>query len=236
MPDTFGAIQFPVAVPAAQTAAGDPALTTLASYLSAVLNANCGAAWAASGVCPGRNVVERAYTHDPRVLFDDSKLPALYLWCFKGRLEDIAADIAADIRTLNILWVLEGGQEDHQTKRLPMFNAVAKAVRRAVRIGRDPSWIVAGDTDPSAATEGSLLMEHARISRITVGPYQPQNVEIFITDGEGRPMPFPALAMSFDITEFLVDDPTRFTYPAATDVDIFNTADEQVGAVEDLPL
>lgn len=169
------------------------------------------------------------------MLFDDSKLPALYLWALKGQFERLASDLVADVRTINILWVIEGGQEDHQTKRVPMFNAVAKTIRRAIHVGRDPGWVVEDDTDPVAEAEGSLLMAQAKISRIAVGPYQPQNLEIFVVDGEGRPMPFPALAMSFDVTELLTEDPTRFTHPAAVDVDIYNTLEDELGTVEGLP-
>jgi hypothetical protein len=233
--DTFGALSFPLVAPAAGTPPGDPALGVVASYLTAALNAQCGAAWDVRGVCPGRQVVEKSFTHDPKRLFDDSKLPALYVWGTKSQPEVMAADLIQDTRTINIFWCMEGAQEEHQIKRSSMFNAVAKTIQRALRNGREPSWVVVGDTETYAATEGSLYMIHAGFSRVVRGAAQPQELEIYILDGEGKPIPFSGLATSMEVVEFIVDDPNLGTYDAAVDVNITNAASTEMGSYEDLP-
>lgn len=235
MADTFGGIAFPIPVASGAYPVGDKALGVVAEYLSAVLNSKCGSAWSASGICPGRPVVKRWFTHDPKYLFDDSKLPALYVWSGKSTTAFVASDIPSESRAINILWVIEGAQPEHHIKRAPIFNAIAKTIQWALRKGRDTSWKVLGDAEQYAATEGSLYMDHAGFSRVSRGISQPQELEVYIVDGDGRPMPFYGLATSIDVVEHLTDDTSIGTYDSHIDVGIANSVGTEMGTIEDLP-
>ena len=45
--------------------------------------------------------------------------------------------------------------------RLRAISAVGKLIDTALEVGRDPSWVLDGDPDPTAATEGSVVLRHA---------------------------------------------------------------------------
>lgn len=235
MADTFGAQTFPALAPAVGVPAGDVAIGVIAAYLKAALNYDCLQAWKAQDVCPGRQVVATTFTHDPKRLFDDDRLPSLYVWEDRSHPERIAADFEQDKRRINVFWVMEPAQDDHEAKRTPIFNIIGKSIRRALVRGRHLAWIQAGDTDPLAATFGSLVFEKAGISRLITGDAIPQLLEVFITDGEGKPLGFPGLGMFFEIVEFCAFDPTYGTYPAAVDATFENAEEETLGEIEDIP-
>lgn len=233
MPDAFGAIQFPVAAPVGTAAPGDPALSYVASFLASALNAQCGAMWRTSGVCPGRQVVEKTFTHDPKKLFDDSHLPSLYVWEAQSMAEFLCSDILEDKRKLNIFWVMEPAEDDIQAHRSSVVNAIGKTIQRAIHYGRDTSWIVTGDTDPIAATEGSLFMYWAGLTRITRAVATPQELELVVNGDRGRPVAFPGLALSIDVRELLTQDISINTYDAAIDFTIGNADDDEMGQYAD---
>lgn len=235
MPGTSGAqsIPFPVAVPG--FAPGDPALTYLGQFLQAAINASVGTLWGSSGVCPGRDVVAHVFWHDPTQGggFDESRLPALYIWRGRRPARRTAADIRTATSRIDVGWIMEPSQEEHYRARAPMFNAIMVAIEDALATMRCKSWIVPGDTDPAAATSGSMLLTWTGFESITLGDTAPRAFDFGRVDGDSRPLPFYGFSTSLDVVEnhsvSLAD-----RAPAAVQMDI--TANNTVHYAWDDPL
>lgn len=154
MADTFGALVLPVT--AGDQPAGDPALTRLGSYLKAVVNAQCAAAWLEAR--PRSEPTEAlpikfALAVNPEEDgFNDAHLPALYLFREDGNFGQRAEDWRSDESHIRILWVQPSAKQPEHAIRKPFFNAVAKAIDDALERGRDPVWQDAGDTEPLSIT------------------------------------------------------------------------------------
>jgi hypothetical protein len=164
MADTFGALTLPAAVPGTDdgegytpAAAGDPCLDTLLAFFSAVLIADVGDAWAERA--PGTNeqpIVRAVFTHDPvENEFREALLPALFLWRpgEGAGVDEYAEDLLRDASTLRLWWVMPYAPDgDVQRQRMPLLNAVSKAIARACNAGRHPAWALAADStaDPDA--------------------------------------------------------------------------------------
>lgn len=154
MADTFGLLQLPALV---TEPAGDPALAKIGSFLAAIINANASAAWlavrpraAAGQQPPVRNVV---VGHDPTQLdFNESLLPALFIWRPGGTNEWWAEDFLMDNASLRAMWILPPDAQEKQKLRLPILNAIAKACTGAIDDNRHPAWFDADDTDLDAPT------------------------------------------------------------------------------------
>lgn len=150
MSDTFGALAFPVG--SSDDDGGDPALRTIGLFLQAVINADLGAAWArADG--GATDPVEEVFVHDPRrVAFSVSDAPCLSV--FRGSaspIEDFAADFTRDTTPITVLWVLPTTTQERERVRSPLALAFGRSVGRALRNGRHPAWVAAGDlADPDA--------------------------------------------------------------------------------------
>ncbi len=86
------------------------------------------------------------------------------------------------------------------------LGAVAKLIDSAIRRGRDPSFIVDGDTDTSSAVEGSVVIRHAGLMKLEGGQWRPGNVLIQKVGGTEREA-FPAMLGSFTIAEVFEDLP-----------------------------
>lgn len=237
MADQLGALPLPVSLAAAGTSAGDPALDAFAAYLKAVLNAYVGPAWSdaagAMGVAPGQKVVQTVATTNPENgAFQKEAMPILFVWrpADGDASEQWTDDLVRVQSKLGLLWVTRPADQPKREARSPIGNAVAAAIRRALYNGRDPVWIDPADTDPTAATEGSMLMMRAGLSQwpelITC---KPQSITIQIDESE--PRPYWAVSGSIAITELLVADvsiagsaPTSPAGNAPSKVDILSTA------------
>lgn len=237
MADQLGALSLPMTLAPAGSSAGDPALDAFAGFLAAVLNANVGPAWSdtagAAGVAPGQKVVQTTMTTNPENgAFQKEDMPILFVWrpADGDASEQWTDDIVRVQTKLAILWVTRPADQPKREARSPIGNAVAAAIRRALYVGRDPAWIDPADTDPTAATQGSVLMTRAGLSQwpelITC---KPQSITIQLDEAE--PRPYWAVGGSIGITELLVADmsvasstPTSPVANAPSKVDILSTA------------
>lgn len=169
MTDTFGAIDIPVAI----TAAGEDLLAKyVGEYFQAVANAKCVAEWAAvSGLAkPPITTVKLYDPFDANHAFTDTQCPTLFV----HRADDAtyhreASDIWLERGNLVVEWV-PGKDSDAKTGRRSGFaNKLFKVLFDALIEGRDPAWVVQGDTYYDAATYGSVLARHARFRRLGFG-------------------------------------------------------------------
>lgn len=204
MPHTFGGLQLPVPVPenARTEATSDPFLDTVVAYLKAVINAQTGDAWRA--IAPGTaNPVIATGTHNPgKEAFRSNALPALFAWRADNTAR--AAKLGgwdAVVTTINVLWVPPRAQQETLRLRHPFRNAIEKAIRYAFIVGRDPSWVIEGDTYYDAQTEGSVFIRYAGASKIDLGIFQRH--ELVVQFDEGKPDVFDALLIPLEITEVL---------------------------------
>jgi hypothetical protein len=202
MTDVFGLTQLPVQSPAASTdVVSDMLLQRLGAFLQAAFNRMGSTAWAVR--CPGRTVVDHVFYHDPKVLFEENRLPALYLWSGDSAREQAADDVLKDTRTIHIYWVTEPGQEEHIIGRAPFQNAVNKMLITALHRERDPAWVVSGDTDPLAATQGSFLPTWLGYNSITRGASKELELILGDKDGDGRSKIYYGIATSVVVEELV---------------------------------
>jgi hypothetical protein len=178
MADLYGATQLPVQTPGTGTVS-DPALDAIAAFCSAVLTADCATAWAA--VAAGETIVRAALTHDPNEAdLGENNLPALFV--FRTGLDPQQWDdqaFGAD-STISILWVFPPGEQFRHARRLGILSGVGKALHRAFGPlnGRHPSWVVVGDTDPSAAAYGSSVLTRGGLRWARLGVFRFAEVRV----------------------------------------------------------
>lgn len=210
MSDIYGPLALPVPAAAAGAAVADPLLDTLLAFFRAVLIRQAGAAWLAAAPATS-SVVKIARAHNPSEnSFVDDKTPGLFLWRSKV---DPAVDIAADWRvrpsTLTLQWIFwPTAKQELKRQWDPFLNAMS-CLDAAVELGRDPGWVVTGDTDPEAATSGSLLWKYAQVFSLKMGGVQRRAVVITMADNSTR-MTYDALEMSIDVRERLTRDMSRY--------------------------
>lgn len=154
MADTFGGVELPgeVTVPA-----GDPSLGHLGRFLQSVINAECGAAWAAlhprdPGGDPELELPVRAvYTHNPEeIWFAEATHPALYLWRTDWTPGDRADEWHEDTSRIRCLWALPIDAPIKTKLKHPIFNLVVQAVAHYLDLGIHEAWIDEDDADPLA--------------------------------------------------------------------------------------
>lgn len=217
MTDFFGLTQLPVESPGDQDVVSDLLLQRLGMFLQAALNRMGNDAWGSR--CPGRDVVAHVFYHNPEELFEQNRLPALYLWESDSAREQAADDVLKDTRTIQIYWITEPGQEEHLVGRAPFRNAVNKAIITALHRERDPAWVVDGDTDALAATQGSFLPSWLGYNSLTRGVAKTLELDAGV-DGEGKQNVCYGIATSVVIEELVTWDTDSFTEPAAVTVTI----------------
>lgn len=222
MADKYGALPFPITAPSATATVSDPALDTLLAYLKAFANQYGATAWQAvykaNTVLPNNPVVG-TFSHDPEYdQFNERDLPALFLFRNTGRHgEDIGEDIRCTYSTLTLWWVFPADRDMHRrVRQRPFLNGMAKLVDQAFRKERDPVYVVAGDTEPTAATEGSVVLLHAGIESIRVGPPQIGEVRIPKGDDVGR---YPRVQILLDIEELRTIDKDLFAALDGAEID-----------------
>lgn len=191
MPDFYGSLQLPVPVPAAGAAVSDPLLDTVLTYLKAVINFETKAAWQA--VCPPRRSGEAeslpvtlTAAHDPDgASFSTNKLPGLFAWRDETPATDAFRTQGWDVvdSPISLMWVPPPAPQEKDRLREPFRNAVEKAIRKALKLGRHPAWVVADDTYSNAPVRGSVFLKHARAMRARLGPFTRK--PLFIEDESG---------------------------------------------------
>lgn len=198
-------------------AVGDNLLGYLGSFLQAIIAAGAGDLW--QSVQPGKPIIRNVFTNDPDEDFVESGLPALYVFRppketreVMESFDQIADDYLVQKGRVVAIWIFDPLPIEQQRQRGNIIDAVRKAVSRAIHIGRDPSWIVPGDTDPAsptydskAALFGSGLLPYSGASVIELRNAAPGKFN--------RKMALPApirhyfqLRMSFEVEEFLDRD------------------------------
>jgi hypothetical protein len=231
MSDTIGLTTLPIAAPALSTdVVGDIALQRLGEFLRAAINRMGNTAWRTRGSTTG-NVVEHVFCRNPARLFDESRLPALYLWRASSNRRREADDVLKVVSTIRIYWVSEPAQAESDTVREPFEYAVDRMIAKALYRERDSAWVVAGDTDPLAATQGSFLPTWLGYNWALKGDANELSLVATVTDGDGsRNAEFFGLATSVELEELTTIDTTIGTYPAALDAAIIQGGRE-AGAI-----
>lgn len=224
MADTFGAISLPVAVPGTGQPVSDPLVYHLGSFLQAIANAKATSAWQA--VCPHSRPIENVYHHEPQEMsFNRARLPALFIWRDGGAAatEWIAEDYLQSSENVNIVWVWPEADQEKARIRHPIANALTKALTTGIELGRDPAWVVPSDTDPDAATWGSVLYRWIAISRIKVSKWQRRHMVIRL---ERDTQTYLSYEATIAVEELLAEDVAK--YPACIGVNQTTTSDELV--------
>lgn len=161
-PTQFGALPQPAPVATLESpTSGDPGLDVLLAFARAVIVASASAVYA--DIAPGTGqVVQQVRAHNPgQVVINEKDFPALYGWRVRGEIETIADDYDIETCVLSLLWVFPTAQAEHQAKRSPLVNALAKPVLAGLRRGRHPAWVADGDPEAQASVNGSFLWSWA---------------------------------------------------------------------------
>lgn len=220
MVDTIGPQTFPLGSPEPLKTSGDPALGYLAQYLQLAVNAACDSMWGGDGVCPGRQTVGHVFMHDPKKLFEENRLPALYIWRGKSTRSRMADEMRKKTSSIQIAWINESASEDHLVARDNMMNAIADAIDMVISKDRDPEWKMPGDTDPLTVRRGSSLSKYCGWSRSQPSDDTPQEL-LFQRIEEAAPLPYYGFVMSVEVDEYQDhDDNDRFAYAPKLDAGI----------------
>lgn len=191
MTDFFGGVAIPVSDDADLGPIGDPALGMVGAYLAATLNTYCGAAWLALRPRPNpgeQKPVRNVFTHNPQERsFNESQLPALFLWRDDSTFADIGDGWRRQDGKWRGLWIFPPDPQEKQTPRRPFGNAVAKVIDNALERGRDPSWVLAEDLDPGAdgydPTAGSFAADADSIRLSAATSTSPRTLSGAALDG-----------------------------------------------------
>jgi hypothetical protein len=213
MADKYGLVSMPVALATGDEAAGDPAISRLLAFLQSWLNANGSTAWAQ--VMPGAPLVRSVFSHNPEeVEFNERHLPALFAWREEADSEQIADDILLESNTVQMLWVFPPTQQSIQRKRQSFLNALWKLVDAGIERGRTPGYLVVGDPDPLAASQGSLLYPSIGAWSLKL---KKRKRRVFVEQIlDGKPLRYFAVEMAATLEEDQTYDLTRYL-PLTTD-------------------
>ncbi len=161
--DTFGATQIPIQAPAAGEEITDPAISLVANYFAAYLNAYAATAWAT--VAPpitglvttpsplASPVVRGVFGNNPEEeVFNEATLPALFLWRgAKGKAPYwMAEDWFVSDDTWTLQWIFRPANQKGRQVRQSFVNGVFKLIAIATEQERDPVYVAPVDLDPTA--------------------------------------------------------------------------------------
>lgn len=214
---TTGAEQIPAERYDARVAAGDRALSVIASFFQCALNDALAELW--QSVAPNTRPVDFVFTHDPKEKFNESKLPALYLFQESSTTETEADGIFKDTRVLSIYWLPRMASSVFESLRKSTQNLIGKAISQACRSGRTRSWVHPDDTDPSATDSGSFVLPFAGVERISRLLAKPLELTISIQDELEKPIAFRGWASQIQIVEYFEETPD-FPVPSALDATV----------------
>lgn len=142
---------------------GDALIYYIGEFLKTLINSSCGKAWEMlGGKLP---VVELAYVDPEDRSFNARDLPALYIYRDTFPATRIGDDMYVQKSNVAAYWIPSPAVLQRRQERAPFANAIAAVINRAIIRGRDPSWIVPGDTDPDAPLFGSSLLKWAGADR-----------------------------------------------------------------------
>lgn len=227
MPDTFGVDQLPVLPTNVEPL--DVAVGAMLEFVQKLLNDDqaFALAWRTQGIDPAHPPIVKTYCDDPNDIelpIRADTFPALFGWREGGDTDWVAADYEIQKARCKLLWVLPITSAETQRLRAQLYDKFFKAVYNGLSRGRTPSWIVAGDTDPVAASQGSFLGTTMGWLQVPwVKSWRRVHVEASTTDGTPKGH-FPAVEIVIEWLEKQtvdIDDPSRF---APTDTVVGVTA------------
>lgn len=207
MTDLYGSAPLPVAAPAAPTdALSDPALNAVLRWALAILNFECGAAWAA--VAPGETLVRKTRAHRPeRNDFGSvNELPALFCYSDNSRFQRYADALFGRDRTISLLWVFSPSDQFAAAERSGILAGLGAALHKAVEmsLGRHPGWVDTGDTDPHAARFGSSILNRTGFERLTFVESRYASIDLELPKGKAS---FDAVHFEFSAREYFHQGP-----------------------------
>ena len=228
--DVWGLISQPAQPPPPGESKGDPALWIYLQFLQAWLQTDheATALWAAVGMAPNAPVVKAIYAHSPTdeaelygLGLSNTTLPALFMWVKGGgdssSVEWQAEEWAVKTKDVRLLWVFPDTVQQFQRSRESFCNAMGDAIFVAIERGRTPSFKVAGDPDPLAATRGSYVHLFTAVMAMTAVKWGPAKVRINSVgpkgEGQASVIEKNALEVRFEMLENLVRDPNIWSYP-----------------------
>lgn len=221
--DSWGAVPIPLVptVGADKPAGGgnadpiavqDPFLTETLRFLRAYLQTDGGAAKAfdALGVAPGQRVVATTHPYNPadrdHLFNDTSDLPAIFMWR-DGEATDeyMADDWEVQTTPVKLMWCWPLAKAEIQSRRAPFIDALARAIKVGIQLGRTPSYQVAGDPDVQAAKLGSVFYGPAGIMMLFPKSHRAASFQIEMVAQANQRPPAPrtyrGLEMTFSLQE-----------------------------------
>lgn len=215
MSGTYGPLQIPVPAASPAETPGDPLLDVLGEFARAVVNADAGEAWHAVAPSDTQLPVEHVYTFDPRVGgLSEAWLPALFVWrSSMQRSVWLAHDYWIRESEVTMMWVPpRAAKQTDRARRASFLNVIQTVLDAAVDpTARHPAWVVPHDTDPRAATDGSLLWRYLRVWELDATRSEWTTLTLD-TDRAGlsmhsvTPVSYPAIVTRMLVRERNVDD------------------------------
>ncbi len=233
MGDQFGALALPPTAAVTGEAAGDPCLSRIANYLKAWLNVECLTAFrSVFPTAASAAVVNHAFIHDPaQCVFNERDCPSLYLFRTGGEAaERVSEDYDITHDVVQLYWVFPPVAPETQRIRSPMASAVQKEVVHAIEIGRHPAYVLAGDPDATASSQGSVIYRVAGIYAIDVGAWDVSKIQVQMQDG--KPKTYDRLGIKILLQEQrTLDIVTDFSAASGLDLTIKNSDGTRTTAV-----
>ena len=147
--------------------------------------------------------------------------------------EQIADAYRTRTSTITLLWVMPPAQDAAARARQPITNALASGIDLAIERGRTPSFVVPGDPDPLAATQGSDVWHWMAFWQLRMGTARPAALDVPVTTAKGtETRHYDAVLFTLTLEEDLTLDMSRFDALAGLDLRVTNADDVLVG--EDL--
>lgn len=238
--DRWGAVSIPAQPQGDGATLGDPALSRTLAFLYAYLvtDGNANAPWCARF---GQPLILSPLSLFPNApgdplngTFNDSYLPALFLWRADGGVfEQKADDYLLDNSVWTLLWVMPMGSQENQGARAPYVNQVAKAITDGLNYARTPSYVIQGDPDPYAAELGSFLWNAPlNCCMQYVQKWRPAKVVIEMATKGSPPRAYKAMEMKIAMVERLHASVDRYaTRGVGLDARILNQYGQTTGRV-----
>jgi hypothetical protein len=213
MPDLFslelGGTTAPVVAQAQGTAVPDIALETIGQYLKALFIAYANATWRAAA--SGRDVVKNVYLHDPEQhAFNEEWLPALYLFRMGSSKppEQAAEDFSFTYDKVRIFWVMPPAPQEARARQETILPLLVKIAQYGIAERRDPSYVAAGDPDPTAADQGTVFVRRGGLLDCNIESWVTTNLLI------GMLGPTPVTYRSLDM-QLQIKEAVESTMPGA---------------------
>lgn len=209
MSDFYGPLALPAPAPGPNDTLTDPALDTLLSFFTAILNHHGGDAWRAVNNFQegGDNVVNGTFTFDPEdeygTEFNSRDLPGLFIFRKDiGGSAWLAADYYVRASEVTLLYVFPPAPQVDRARWRPFINLIASVLDGITDPdGRDPSWVVPGDPDPASAYLGSLLWKYLpNLYEFSVEKTEQHRVRIKMADASPQEH-FPCVRMKILLRE-----------------------------------